>query len=266
MSNGLNIVRVGSGDPLLMIMGVSGTHVSWGTDLLGRLEPDFDCITYDHRGVGRSAPLDGPFTVRDLADDAAAVLDELDVHSAHVFGVSMGGMVAQELALAHPDRVRSLILGCTSAGGRESLLEGPTFERLDRARAAGHHEQALRIMFELNVSADYAAEPAHFAEFRSSTLAVPVSPTTIGYQASAAKTHDARSRLAQLAPPCLVVHGDQDQVVPVVEGLLLVGLVPDVRLHVLPGVGHGFWWEQPEFVATLIREHIALATEGKTHA
>src|SRR3978361_1676323 len=94
------------GPPLLLIMGMSGTALHWGEPLMELLRGDFDVIAYDHRGVGASTQLNGPVTTQQMADDAAGLLAAVQVDSAHVLGISMGGMVAQELALRHPERVR----------------------------------------------------------------------------------------------------------------------------------------------------------------
>jgi 3-oxoadipate enol-lactonase len=113
----LDYERSGSGPPLLAIMGMSGTALHWGEPFLGALRDDFEVIVYDHRGVGASSRLEGALTIVQLAEDAAGLLAALELDSAHVLGISMGGMVAQELALAHPERVRTLTLGCTYCGG-----------------------------------------------------------------------------------------------------------------------------------------------------
>src|SRR5688500_3738894 len=107
--NDLHYVERGDGEPLLLIMGLSGTHLAWGDPFVDALAADFTVIAYDHRGVGRSSRIDEPFTLVQLADDAAALMDGLGLESAHVLGVSMGGMVAQELALRRPDRIRTLV-------------------------------------------------------------------------------------------------------------------------------------------------------------
>ena len=106
----LSYERSSSGPPLLMIMGMSGTALSWGEPFLEPLRQDFETIVYDHRGVGESSPMEEPFTIAQLAEDAAGLLDALELDSAHVVGISMGGAVAQELALRHPDLVRALPL------------------------------------------------------------------------------------------------------------------------------------------------------------
>src|SRR3712207_1930365 len=121
----LHYLERGAGEPLLLIQGMSGTHLSWGDAFLDALAPDFELITFDHRGVGKSSRIDASFSLVELADDAAALLAALGIDSAHVVGVSMGGMVAQELTLRHPDRVRTLVVGCSYSGGEGNALTDP---------------------------------------------------------------------------------------------------------------------------------------------
>src|ERR1700677_1664335 len=130
----LDCERSRSGPSLLMIMGRSRTYSHGGEPLLSDLRRDFDVIVYDHRGVGASSRLQGPLTIRQMAADAAGLLDALELGSAHVLGISMGGMVAQELALAAPERIRTLTLGCTYCGGEGSSLAAPAaLQRLTEA-------------------------------------------------------------------------------------------------------------------------------------
>ncbi|HWO82165.1 MAG TPA: alpha/beta fold hydrolase, partial [Solirubrobacterales bacterium] len=97
--------RVGSGEPLLLIQGMSGTHVAWGRPFREALEESFDVVAFDNRGIGLSGPIEGPFTIAEMAEDTAGLLEELGLASAHVVGISMGGMIAQELALAERGRL-----------------------------------------------------------------------------------------------------------------------------------------------------------------
>jgi 3-oxoadipate enol-lactonase len=249
-------LRRGSGEPLLLIQGMSGTHLSWGEPFLGELEPGFDVVYYDHRGIGSSPALDGPFTIADLADDAAALLDRVGWDDAHVLGISMGGMVAQELALRHAGRVRTLALGCTYCGGPQGrLTDQQTAMVLGEAMMSGDRERAIRAGYGINVSAAYAAAEGNYAAFREMALAVPAALPTILAQMQAIQGHDTSARLPSLDVPTLVVHGDEDRMLHVDNGRLIASLVPGARLEVLEGVGHMFWWEQPQRSAALVREH-----------
>jgi pimeloyl-ACP methyl ester carboxylesterase len=248
--------RSGAGAPLLLIQGMSGTHLTWGEPFLSRLRPDFDCVIFDNRGIGNSAEVEGPFTIADLAADALAVMDAAGFETAHVLGISMGGMTAQELALAHPDRLRSLTLGCTYPGGPGSSLlapddAGPLLE----AMASGNLDRVFKAMYEVNLSPDFRADESHFADFTAMAGALPARQQTVQLQIQAVYGHDAQARLAEIATPTLVIHGTEDKMIPVANGELIASLIPGARLEILDGVGHMFWWEQPERAAELIRAH-----------
>jgi pimeloyl-ACP methyl ester carboxylesterase len=252
--------RAGSGEPLLLIQGMSGTHVAWGEPLRSRLEAEFDCIAFDNRGVGLSGAVNEPFTIAEMAVDAAGLLDALEIESAHVLGISMGGMIAQELALAEPERVRSLTLGCSYCGGPGSQLMDPTdFQGLAEAMASGNQDRVFRAMYELNLSPGFRAEESRYAEFVAMAEAVPVPRRTVELQLQAILGHDTSARLPDLTIPTLVIHGTLDRVLGYPNGPLIASLIPGARLETLEDVGHMFWWEQPERAAELIREH-ALAS------
>ncbi len=255
--------RRGSGhEPLLLIQGMSGTHLSWGEPFVDGLAEDFDVVAYDHRGIGRSDRVDGPFTIRHLAEDAAGLLDELGWETAHVLGISMGGMVAQELALAHPERIRTLTLGCTYCGGGSQLASAETLARLSAGFASGDRERAIRTGFEVNVSPAFAAQPGAWETFRAMAKSLPAPIPVIMLQMQAIAGHDTSKRLPSLDVPTLVVHGDLDGMLPVANGRMIASLIPGARLEVLEGVGHMFWWEQPERSAALIRAHALAHTAG----
>ena len=256
----LHYERAGDGEPLLLIQGMSGTHLSWGRPFLDGLEPHFDCVVFDNRGIGRSGAVEDPFTIADMAADAAGLLDALELESAHVLGISMGGMIAQELALAHPDRLRSLTLGCTYCGGPGSQLMDPTdFQGLAEAMASGSQERVFRAMWELNLSPGFRAEEDRYAAFAGMAAALPVPRRTIELQLGAIAAHDTSSRLPGLGTPTLVVHGSLDRVLGHPNGALIDSLLPDSRLETLDEVGHMFWWEQPARAAALVREHALAA-------
>lgn len=241
---------------MLLIPGMSATRLSWGRPFLSLLEQSFECIVVDNRGIGLSGRISEPFTTAELAVDAAGLLDALGIESAHVFGFSMGGMVAQELALAHPERLRSLTLGCTYCGGPESQTMLPAnAQRLAEALSSGDRERVYRTMWELNLSPDFRADESRYPAFLEMASGLPAPLPTIMLQVQAIMAHDTSTRLPGLEMPTLVVHGTEDQVLGVANGRQVASLLPQARLEIFEDVGHLFWWEQPQRSAELIREY-----------
>jgi 3-oxoadipate enol-lactonase len=256
----LHYERGGSGEPLLMIQGMSGTHVSWGEPFLGPLRESFDVVAFDNRGIGLSAPIEGAFTIVEMAEDAAALMDELGLESAHVVGISMGGMIAQELALAHADRLRSLTLGCTYCGGPGSqLMPQENVEKIAAGMMSGDRDKAIRAGWEVNLSPAFRADESGYAAFHEMATSVPAAKRTIELQAQAIFGHDTSGRLGEISTPTLVVHGTEDGVLPYPNAEQISALMPAARLETLEGVGHMFWWEQPQPSAELVREHALAA-------
>jgi len=252
----LHITTRGEGEPMLLIQGMSGTHASWGDPFQDDLAANFEVVAYDHRGIGFSDPFGDPFSLADLADDAAGVLDAVGFDTAHVVGISMGGMVAQELALRHPDRIRTLTLGCTYCGGPgAALTEEAVVGQLAEAMFSGDRRRALEAGYHVNVSAAFAADSANLEPFLAMAEAVPAPLPTIMAQMQAIAVHDTSARLPGLDVPTLVIHGTEDRMLAASNGELIAGLIPGARLELLDGVGHMFWWEQPQRSAELIREH-----------
>ncbi|HEX4837699.1 MAG TPA: alpha/beta hydrolase [Solirubrobacteraceae bacterium] len=255
----LSFDRSGSGPPLLLIMGMSGTKHHWGEPLLEELRRDFDTIVYDHRDTGESTKTGEPFTIAQLAGDAAGLLQALEIDSAHVMGISMGGMVAQELALAHPERVRALLLGCTYCGGEGSTLTSEdVLRRLAEGMTSGDRERAIRTAWEVNVSPGFAVDEDAYATFMQAGLRYGVPIPVIMEQMSAITGHDTSGRLATLQAPTLVVHGALDEMLPVQNGHMIAELIPSSRLEIFEDVGHLFFWEEPRRSAELVREHAAI--------
>jgi pimeloyl-ACP methyl ester carboxylesterase len=252
----LSYDRSGNGPPLLLIMGMSGTKHHWGERVLGELRRDFETIVYDHRDAGDSTRTGAPFTIADLAEDAAGLLQALQIDSAHVLGISMGGMIAQELALGHPDRVRALTLGCTYCGGPgSSLASEATVARIAEAMHSGDRERAVRTSWEVNVSPGFAAEQAEWERFHATGMRYGLAVTVIMEQMKAIAGHDTSARLGGLQAPTLVVHGTADELIPVQNGRMIADLIPAAKLEIFEGVGHMFFLERPERTAELVREH-----------
>jgi len=255
----LSYERGGSGPPLLLIMGLSGSALTWGEPFLGPLRQDFEAIVYDHRGVGQSSRMEEPFTIAQLAEDAVGLLDALGLGSAHVLGVSMGGMVAQELALSHPGRVRTLTLGCTYCGGDGSSRASPEVtQRLAEGSMSGDRERAVRAYWEANVSAGFAEDAQAYAAYRANALNRRVAIPVIAAQLQAIAAHETLTRLHQLTMPTLIIHGTADQIIPVENAYLIAAHIPSSRLEIFDGTGHLFFLERPDRSAELVREHAAI--------
>ncbi len=258
----LHYERRGAGEPLLLVQGMSGHSLHWGEPFLSALERDFELVLYDHRGVGRSAPHEGPITIAGLASDARGLLDALDIPQAHVLGISMGGMVAQELALAAPDRVLTLTLGATYCGGAGSkFTEDRVVNDIALAIMSGDADRKVRTGWEFSVSPGYASGEGNFERFTEVAVSYPVPLAVIMAQVQAIVAHDTSARLAEIAAPTLVVHGTADQMLAARNGELVASLIPGARLELLDGVGHLFFLEEPERVAKLVAEHAAAARD-----
>jgi pimeloyl-ACP methyl ester carboxylesterase len=234
----------GAGEPLLLIMGLGAT-LEWWQRLIPVLSPRFRTIVYDNRGVGRSDVPPGPYPIPVMAEDALAVMDAAGLESAHVFGASMGGMIAQELALNHPSRVRSLILGCTACGGKEVVPARKEVGAALNARRTMTREEAMWVM------APYIFDAGTPRERVAEDIAVRLQATVTndGYFAQLAGirawsgTHD---RLAALTMPTLVIHGETDQLVPPENGRIIAKAIPHARLVMLPRASHIFFTDQLE--------------------
>lgn len=251
----LYYVRAGAGEPMLLIQGMSATHMTWGRPFLSPLEESFDCIVFDNRGMGLSGRAELPFAIADLAADTIGLLDALEIERPHVVGISMGGMVAQELALAHPERVRTLTLGATYCGGPEGTLMAPEdLKMLGAAMASGEREQVFRAMWEINLSPAFREDERRFAEFCEMGSALPAPKEVILQQMRACGAHDTSDRLDRVEVPTQVVHGTVDRLLGVGNGIQIASLLA-VEPQLLDGIGHMFWWEQPERSAALVRQH-----------
>jgi 3-oxoadipate enol-lactonase len=256
----LHFERRGAGEPLLLVQGMSGHSLHWGEPFLCALERDFELVLYDHRGVGRSAPHAAPFTIADLAADALGLLDALSIERAHVLGISMGGMVAQELVLADPARVLTLTLGATYCGGPGArFTDDDVVQQLAAAILSGDPASKIRAGWEFNVSAQYGSADGNFERFAAVAELYPIALPGILAQVEAIIGHDTSERLGAIDVPTLVVHGTDDRMLAVDNGTMVAGLIGGARLELLDGVGHLFFWERPEQAAALVAEHAAAA-------
>ena len=241
-----------SGAPVLFIHGFGGNLLGWGP-VIGDMRQTFRCIAYDQRDSGRSAQATAAYGIRDMADDAASLVQALSLGPCHVVGFSMGGAVAQELAINYPDLVRSVALIATytkgDARGSDNLRSWArireTFERQSYFHAVypwlltfreyewpGFVEQSIQRA----VESPYPQDQAAYLRQMEATLA-----------------HNAEDRLGRIAAPTLVLVGEEDILAPLRFSRKLASSIPNARLMVLPEVGHALLWVKPQQVSRALQ-------------
>ena len=261
--------------PLLLVQGFACGKDDWGalTKMLAS-KSKRTVITFDHRGIGESDVPAGPYAVTDLAADALAVLDAAAAPKAHVLGISLGGMVAQSLALDQPARVRSLVLGCTTHGGREATPPPRGFMELcaawsaegDTATGTGIGVTApddpnasplvpefIRFMLPPTTSAERLE---HYREYFAKYTRR--SRTGLRGQLAAMGRFNTTKRLAELgqATPTLVLCGSEDAVMPLANSESLHARTPNSRLLVTHGAGHFWWAHDPVYVVSEVAKFL----------
>ena len=246
--NGISIYHEEHGDgvPLLLIMGFTANATAWEVALPG-LARQHRVIMFDNRGAGRTDQPEGPYTMAQLAVDAIGVLDQLGVARAHVYGVSMGGMIAQHVYLRHPDRVLSLTLGCTTPGGEHAVQAPAEVVQTLLAATSMTPEQAFAANLPILYSDAFVA--AHKDELlaRATQYAhLRATPQGVQGQLAAIVGHDTYERLPDFRVPTLVLHGDADQLVPTANGKILAERIPGAQLVLYPGARHSFFGEYLE--------------------
>jgi pimeloyl-ACP methyl ester carboxylesterase len=235
---------------LLLVRGLGRSSRYWGElrDLLGR---SFHLLLTDNRGVGRSDAPWPPYSTSLMADDHAAILDAAGVARTHVFGMSLGGMIAQQLAIRHPTRVERLILGCTTPGGHHAERSGALLA-LVRA-SISPIDRAIQITAPLVLSGETLRQrPEVVEQWRAIARDEPKNRIGRIGQFLAAGRHDAWAQLAHITAPTLVVTGDADRLIPPGNSRLIADRVPGARLHSIPAAGHDFAADRPEETATVI--------------
>jgi pimeloyl-ACP methyl ester carboxylesterase len=244
--------RRGGGPPLLLIQGIGLARWGWG-HALDLLAERFDVLAYDNRGIGESDAPAGPYSISMLADDALMVLDEAGVSKSHVLGASLGGMVAQHLAVEHPERVDHLVLVCTTPGRNEAFpVPEPTVRLF--AETAGLDRETAITMFTPN-ALSAAANDELVRRIVALRLEKPQDAGAWGAQVAAGAGFEGVD-LSRIEAPTLVLHGSADNVVDIRNAALLAEGIRDARSQVLQG-GHMFWWEIPDEFAAVVGDFLS---------
>ena len=247
---------MGSGPGVVLAHGLG--YARWGWEpVAGPLAEDFSVVLFDNRGIGESEVPAGPYTARAMAEDLIAVLDAAGCPHAHVVGTSLGGMVAQEVALAWPERVDRLVLACTTPGGAGAFPLPEATVRLMMEAPSMPAEQALRRFVENALAPETSVRRPELVEhIVARRLESPPDRNGWQSQAAAGTTFDAFDRLGDIRAPTLVLHGTADRVVDPRNAQVLAERISGARLELLPGAGHLFFWEQPQWFLRLVREFL----------
>ena len=236
----------GQGDPLVLIMGLR-RNVEWWYRQIPALSEHFQVIAFDNRGAGRSDKPVMEYAIRLFADDTAGLMDALDISTAHILGISMGGYIAQELALNYPAKVENLVLGCTGCGGDRNVSMSP--ERMEKftANKGLNPEEILRKDMDIYFSDDYIVQRTEIIEeFVEISMRYYQPADAFFRQFDACLRHDTGDRLNQIAAPALIMTGDDDPLVPPQNSHVLKNLIAGAELSVFAGGRHCFFMEEAD--------------------
>jgi 3-oxoadipate enol-lactonase len=236
----------GTGFPILLINGLGSDRQEWLRQVPA-FERRFRVIAFDNRGSGESGSPPGPYSTAGMADDAAALLSFLGVERAHVMGVSLGGMIAQEFALRHPERTERLVLVCTSPGGEVSVRPSPEALAVFARAPGGDREAEIRRTIPFLYTARFLREhPEEIEAFLARRISSPSSPEGYAAQLSAAVGHSAGDRLRGIRTPTLVIAGTADLLLPPVNSERIASCIPGAKLVLLPDAPHRLFSENAE--------------------
>ena len=239
----------GAGRPLVLVMGIGYDATLWGLYQIPAFSQEFRVIVFDNRDAGRSSRATNPYVVADMADDLAGLLDGLQVDRAHILGLSMGGMIALEFALGHPERLDKLVLTGTGAGAGRAKFDPISvwsFVKQHDAQGMTFAAQQFLWLFSTDFVRNHLAVDETLALLGSNPN--PVSPEAYARQANAYIQHDALDRIGKIEAPTLVVSGEQDRLVPPWIGRELAEGIPGATFHLVEGSGasHVLPLERPD--------------------
>ena len=246
----------GDGFPLLMIQGLSENVYWWDRLMIDGISKHLKTVIFDNRGVGRSDNLDGDVSIESMATDALGLMDALNINQAHILGHSMGGMIAQELALRFPERVKKLVLCSTSCGGSKAELPSMETQRLlGRLSRKEHTRELIEEGMTHIFTKKFMDENPEFMEKKvDDILIIPTGPTTFKAQMGAWMRYNSCRKLKVIEMPTLIVHGKQDILVPPGNAELLAVKMPKAEVVYFDSNAHIVHTEEPDkFTEVLLK-------------
>jgi len=236
---------VGRGNPLVMIRGLGSNADHW-YEQIPALVKKYQLLIFDNRGVARSSDPGGTCTISAMAADTIALMDAVGIHQAHILGLSMGGMIAQEIAINSADRVNSLILAATHCGGDQQVRPSPEVAKLlDDMVYVATNEAKLAAVACLFTKQTLETRSEVIQQYVQISLKFPASQQIVQKQWEAVMAHDSWSRLPSITAPTLVLTGSEDVLIPPENATILAERIPNSRLVNIEGGGHQVFVEQP---------------------
>jgi len=236
----------GQGDPLVLIRGLGSNADHWYAQVPD-LSRHYRVITFDNRAIARSSDPGDDFTIRDMAEDVVDLMDGLEISRAHILGLSMGGMIAQELAIGHPRRVRGLILVVTHCGGRHQVkAEDKVMAAMERMAVDQSMEARLAAAGVFFAPQTLSGHPSVIQEYAAVSMKHPAGGEILQRQMKAIQNHDAYDRLQRITAPTLVITGADDVLIPPDNSRILAERIPSAEILEIQGGGHQLLIEQPD--------------------
>jgi len=250
----------GYGQPFVLLHGGQGDRETFD-NIFPDLAKKFTVLNFDQRGSGNSSKPDAEYTISQIADDTAALMEEVGFEKAHVFGVSMGGLIAEALAIEHPSKVQSVILGCTLPGSWEHTIK---MNHSEDVAVAFSTDESLDPKTRAQALARTAFAPGYMERHPEIVEILieqrrnkPIDKTGLGHRLAAVRTFAAYDQLSQITCPALIITGKEDQLVDWHNSHLLKEKIPQAKLVTLEQAGHLFWVEQKEKTLDAIFQFIS---------
>ncbi|MGD0081297.1 MAG: alpha/beta hydrolase [Methanoregula sp.] len=251
--------EVGSGEPLVLIMGYSGTMDLWDPRVVNQLAKQYRVIIFDNRGMGHTTSSDKEYSIRLFADDTAGLMDALKIEKADVMGFSMGTNIAQELTLDYPEKVDKLILYAGDPGGKEALSPAPQDLESIQNTTGTDRERGERLFMEMFPPVWLKENPDPSKYFPNVTSMSPAENVRRQYTAMMT-WNGSSSRLPDMEQPLLLITGDQDLLTPPGNSLIIAGKVPQSWIVRMRGGGHGVMYQYPDAFASIVLTFLSYGT------
>lgn len=244
----------GDGTPLVMIMGL-GANVDWWTpEFLEPMKNNFKTIIFDNRDAGRSDNVDEEYVIKDLASDTIHLMDALNIDKGNILGISMGGMIAQEIVLNYSERVNKLVLASTNCGNPRSILPSQqVLALLTQDREGLSQEEIIEKTIPLLFTDDFIENnPDYIEKTKEKMLKAPIKPEAYQRQINALMKFNTGRKLKKIEQPTLVIHGKKDILVPHKNGEIIADLIPNAQLEIFEESAHSLFSHEPEKVTKTV--------------